>query len=122
MIYNKDFSYSFDENKCKECGGKCCTGESGYIFLDDIELNNLAEFFKMQKDEFIKNYCIKIKNRYSLREKLYLDGYACIFFNEDEKNCGIYNLRPKQCKTFPFWEYFKKNVDEVKKECIGICF
>lgn len=122
MIYNKDFAYCFDESKCSECGGKCCTGESGYIFLDDTELNKLAIFFKMQKEEFIKTYCIKIKNRYSLKEKSYLNGYACIFFNENEKNCGIYNLRPNQCKTFPFWEYFKKNIDEVRKECIGVCF
>ncbi len=42
------------------------------------------------------------------------------FFDEKKLNCSIYEHRPKQCRTFPFWEYFKKNYNELEKECIGV--
>lgn len=32
MIFDKNFSYAFDENACEKYGGKCCTGEVA-IFL-----------------------------------------------------------------------------------------
>ncbi|CUU75212.1 Uncharacterised protein [Campylobacter hyointestinalis] len=32
-IEKKDgFKYGFDPSFCQICGGKCCTGESGYIY------------------------------------------------------------------------------------------
>ncbi|MFB1032365.1 MAG: YkgJ family cysteine cluster protein, partial [Aliarcobacter cryaerophilus] len=30
------------------------------------------------------------------------------------------DYRPTQCRTFPFWEYFKNNEKEVYKECPAI--
>lgn len=50
------------------------------------------------------------------------DGFACIFFDTQKRNCSIYDFRPKQCRTFPFWEYFKTHQKELEKECIGICY
>jgi Fe-S-cluster containining protein len=48
------------------------------------------------------------------------DNYACIFFDLDKKQCSIYEARPKQCRTFPFWEHFKTNIKEVIDECPAI--
>lgn len=120
MIYNKDYPYSFDESKCAECGGKCCTGESGYIFLNNDEIRKLARLKNLNFDDFISTYCIKVGFRYSLIEKPYQNGFACVFFDEINKNCGVYEARPTQCRTFPFWEYFKCNLKELKEECIGV--
>lgn len=120
MIYNDDFKYCFDESKCSICGGKCCTGESGYIFTNIDELKNLANFLELSLDEFGKKYCKAVGRKISLIEKPYKDGFACIFFDEINKNCSVYEARPTQCKTFPFWEYFKNNLKELKEECIGV--
>lgn len=120
-IEKKDgFKYEFDPSFCQICGGKCCTGESGYIWISKDEISKIAAFFGMSDDEFKKIFCYNTHNRYSLKEKEYNNGYACIFFDETHKNCGIYELRPKQCLTFPFWDYFKKNFKELEKECIGV--
>ncbi|NLO17741.1 MAG: YkgJ family cysteine cluster protein, partial [Arcobacter butzleri] len=27
---------------------------------------------------------------------------------------------PTQCRSFPFWDYFKDNITEVQKECPAI--
>ena len=122
MIYEKGFTYYFDENACEKCGGKCCTGESGYIFLSLDEMRALASFFSLSLDEFKDKYCIKVGLRYSLKEKSYERGLACIFFDSVSKKCSVYEYRPKQCRTFPFWDYFKTHKKELEKECIGVHF
>lgn len=120
MLRRSGFEYEFDYTKCAECGGKCCTGESGYIWINKAEISALAEHFKLNESEFIDKFLEKYGYRFSLKEKVYEGGYACIFFDEINKNCSIYELRPKQCASFPFWDYFKNYFDELEKECVGI--
>ncbi|WP_169767132.1 YkgJ family cysteine cluster protein [Campylobacter curvus] len=116
------FCYEFDPGFCGECGGKCCTGESGYIWINESEIAKFCEHFGIDKKAFEQKFLIKVGAKFSLKEKIYDDGYACIFFDERDKNCSVYELRPSQCATFPFWDYFKKNLKELKKECIGVKF
>lgn len=122
MLMKKEgFSYSFNPLKCEECGGKCCTGASGYIWINPMEMQTLANHLKISVDELKKFYLIKEGYRYSIKEKKIADNnYACIFFDTITKKCTIYDQRPNQCRTFPFWDYFKNNIKEVKEECIGI--
>ncbi|MCR6591362.1 Flagellin N-methylase [Campylobacter insulaenigrae] len=122
MISHKDYNYTFNENACEKCGGKCCTGDSGYIYASSEELDNIAKFLNLNFEDFQKNYLIKVRFKFSLKEVRYKDGYRCIFFDTIHKKCLIYKYRPKQCKTFPFWEYFKTHKEELKKECVGVCF
>ena len=42
-----EFGFSFDASACERCGGKCCTGESGYIWIDESEIAALAAKFKI---------------------------------------------------------------------------
>jgi len=76
----------------------------------------------MSIDELAMNYLKKVNHRYSIIEKqLGIEDYACIFFDENLKRCSIYEARPNQCRTFPFWEQFKCSAkEEVAKECPGI--
>jgi len=121
IISNKHYSYSFDPKACESCGGKCCRGESGYIWAKRDEIAAMADYLKMELDEFAQRYLRKVGHRYSLREKILSeDDYACIFFDETKERCTIYPVRPRQCRTFPFWEQFKNNEDEVRLECPGI--
>ncbi|MBW2259743.1 MAG: YkgJ family cysteine cluster protein [Deltaproteobacteria bacterium] len=48
-------------------------------------------------------------------------SFHCLFFDEKNRRCSIYDVRPTQCRTFPFWEYFRDNPDEILKECPGAC-
>ena len=43
----KDYNYSFNPNACEECGGNCCTGESGYIFLNQGEMQDVAKHLEV---------------------------------------------------------------------------
>lgn len=119
MISASGYDYVFDENACKSCGGKCCTGESGYIFIDQNEIEQLAKHLNQSVDEFINTYLYKVGYRYSIKEKTHKNGYACVFF---DNGCSVYPNRPKQCRTFPFWDYFKTHKKELEQECPGIKF
>ncbi len=115
------YTYCFDPSACEACGGKCCRGESGYIWTKYQEIVDMAAYLEMTVEDFAVKYLRKVKHRYSLTEKqLGEEDYACIFFDETKERCGIYPVRPSQCRTFPFWEQFKQNENEVREECPGI--
>jgi Fe-S-cluster containining protein len=121
LIEKEGFEYKFNPLACFECGGACCIGESGYIWVKYHEIKNIANFLNMTIEEFSNKYLKRVNRRYSLREiKIDKNNYACIFFNTDSKGCNIYEVRPTQCQKYPFWEIFKNNKEEVKKECLGV--
>ncbi len=120
IIRCEGFDYGFDPSKCAECAGRCCTGESGYIWVTPAEIAKIADFLKIDKEEFQKRYLKKVKYRYSLRERQVAESFECIFFDTAGGNCSIYPVRPRQCITFPFWDYFKEHKNEVVEECPGI--
>ena len=121
-ICERGFEYSFDSAACANCGGRCCTGETGNVFVNADEIALLAAHFDLKCDEFAKLYLRKVGWRWSLKEVAFEGGFACILFDKDERKCGAYALRPQQCRSFPFWEYFKTHKEELKRECIGVCF
>jgi len=120
MIKKDGYKFAFNPAACASCEGRCCTGESGYIWITPSEMQEVSKLLDMEFDEFTKSFVKKVGYRYSLVEKQKDDSYECIFFDSDKKQCSIYEARPKQCRTFPFWDSFKDSIDEVVKECPGI--
>lgn len=115
------FNFAFDSRECSSCAGNCCIGESGYIWINKEEINRLSTHLNITLDELRIKYLRKVTYRYSLKEtKLSENNYACMFFDLKKKQCSIYEARPNQCRTFPFWDYFKDNEKEVFKECPAI--
>jgi len=121
IVEKEGFSYKFNPQACIECGGACCIGESGYIWVKYGEIENIANFLGLSIEDFSLKYLRRVNSRYSLKEvKVGVDNYACIFFDEVLKICQIYQVRPIQCQKYPFWEVFKNKKEEVKKECLGV--
>jgi len=121
VIREDGYNFSFIPSACASCGGRCCIGESGYIWVNYKEIEAISNFLNLSIEDFAQNYLLRAKNRYSLKEfKVKELGYACIFFDTDKRMCKIYDVRPKQCRTFPFWEQFKCDTKELQKECPGV--
>lgn len=82
----------------------------------------MSEFMQMPFERFTQTYVKKVGYKFSLIEKKYQEGFACVFFDEESKKCSIYPVRPKQCRDFPFWEIFKEEeqLDFLLKECKGV--
>ena len=121
LLENKNYTYKFDPVVCSKCDGNCCIGESGYIWINNQEIQSLANHLQLSLGELKESYLKKIGYKYSIIErKIQENNYACIFFDLNKKQCSIYEFRPSQCRTFPFWDYFKNRVNEVKQECPAI--
>ena len=121
-IIRKDgYNYAFDQKACETCEGNCCIGESGHIWVLVQKIPEMASFLNIDEESFIKHYLEKVGYRFSIKEKVVAPGeYDCIFFDREKKRCAIYPVRPVQCRTFPFWDYFKDNEEELRAECPGI--
>ncbi len=47
VMKQEGFNYSFDPKACATCQGRCCTGESGYIYVNKKEIENIARLLEM---------------------------------------------------------------------------
>ena len=120
IIKEEGYPYSFDWSACATCQGRCCTGESGYIYVNKEEIENISKLLKLEIKDFVRDYLYKKGYKFSIKELKYNDSYECVFYDRESNGCGIYDARPLQCRTFPFWDYYKTRVDELKLECPGI--
>ncbi len=122
LITKESFSFSFDPSACYSCSGACCRGESGYVWVSKEEIIQIARFLEMDVERFKKD-CLKKENyRFTIQEIKKNGEYLCLFFDEKHNKCAIYPVRPKQCRSFPFWDQYKNKdkIKEVCKECKGI--
>jgi hypothetical protein len=104
--------------KCTGCG-KCCTGAPGYVWVTQEEIEIMAKKLGIAPQEFQKKYIRQIGKRISLLEDP--KNYDCIFLKD--KTCTLYDARPKQCRTFPFWKdnlKSKSHWEYAKYACEGI--
>ena len=120
IMKKEGYNYAFDPRACESCQGRCCTGESGYIYVTKNEIFAIAELLELDVNEFASKYLFKKMYKYSIKEQKFGDSYECVFYNRESNGCNIYDARPSQCRTFPFWDYYKTRVDELKLECPGI--
>ena len=121
LIKKNGYNFSFNPTACESCAGNCCIGESGYIWINIVEIEALSKYLGLTLDNFREKYLFKVGYKYSIKEvKLGENSFACCFFDLEKRKCSIYDYRPTQCRTFPFWEYFKNNEKEVYKECPAI--
>lgn len=120
LIRQEGYPYAFDADACATCGGRCCTGESGNIFVRRDEIVAIAALLKMEVEAFMEAYLEKRGYKYSIKERIVGMSHDCIFYNREAGGCDIYQARPLQCRTFPFWDYYRNRVDELKRECPGI--
>lgn len=84
---------------CTRCG-RCCTGEPGFVWVNDAEIQAIAEYRNEPLHEVVGLYTRSAGLGRSLREKANGD---CVFFVPGA-GCTIYPVRPRQCQTWPFWQ------------------
>jgi len=90
--------------QCTGCGN-CCTGAPGFVWVNQAEVAALARRFELPLEEFEARYVRKVGIRRSLVE---YDNGDCVFFDAASRKCTVYEDRPRQCRTWPFW---KSNLD-----------
>jgi uncharacterized protein len=104
--------------RCTGCGD-CCTGAPGAVWVNDDEVAALAAHFGVTAAEFEREHVRLLGGRRSLMERF--DG-DCEFFDQATRGCTVYEARPTQCRTFPFWAHNVASPDAwqgVCDECEG---
>ena len=118
LKHQEGYPFAFETRACSTCPGKCCTGNSGHIWATPEEVEAMAESLGLSFRQFATRYTYREEGRFSLKEVQRSQGdFACIFF---DRGCKIYEVRPEQCRTFPFWDHLRRNPSVLKGECPGI--
>jgi uncharacterized protein len=99
--------------KCTACGD-CCTGAPGYVWVNQAEIDAIADRVGIEVAAFEKKYVRQIGVRRSLVE--YKNG-DCVFFDNKSRKCKVYEQRPRQCRTWPFWNSNLRNPETWAETC-----
>lgn len=97
--------------QCTQCGD-CCSGSPGYVWVVNEEIAALAAELQLEVEEFEAKYVRKVGVRKSLIEYPHGD---CVFLKD--RKCTVYNARPRQCRTWPFWDSNLRSPETWEQTC-----
>ena len=105
-----------------ECqgSGRCCVsrGSYGFVYVTIHDRRALAAHLKICTASFTKKFCEREQGIWKLR-----DFKESCRFLEGGNRCGVYEARPTQCRTWPFWPETmsaKSWAKEVAAYCPGV--
>jgi Fe-S-cluster containining protein len=100
--------------ECTQCGD-CCTGAPGYVWVNGEEIAAIAAVVMPDDPEkFEEDYVRRVGVRKSLKE---FPNGDCVFFDTVKRKCTVYDARPRQCKTWPFWDSNLRTPETWQETC-----
>lgn len=86
--------------RCTQCGN-CCTGSPGFVWVSSEEIQAIADLLDKPIGEIRLLHTRPARGLTSLTE--FANG-DCTFFDPQSRRCRVYEARPRQCRTWPFWQ------------------
>ncbi len=120
MITRDGYPYAFDPTACRRCPGRCCNGESGVVRVTEEDAVAMAQVLAMPLEVFTARYLLVRGGELRVREIRDGHNYACALYDPARQGCSVYPARPRQCRTFPFWESARRNLAALIRECPGV--
>lgn len=99
--------------ECTGCG-QCCTGDPGFVWVNKGEIESLAKALGLEVSLLEKRYVRRVGIRKSLIE---LPGGDCVFFDSLSRRCKVYHTRPRQCRSWPFWQSNVRTASDWERTC-----
>jgi uncharacterized protein len=102
--------------KCTRCG-HCCRNE-GVVLFSDNEIINISEFLGINPRMFKEQFLTFSSSGYTHHVS---HGKQCVFL--ENNLCSINSVKPKQCKSFPYWKEYIDTDGKLKnfnRTCMGI--
>ena len=115
---NKSFYKDGIKFECQG-SGKCCItrGKYGYVYVSFKDRKRLAAYLGISANAFTSIYTKKTDGQYHIKNV----DKDCFFYRKNR--CTVYDARPWQCRTWPFWpENMNRTVweEEVASYCPGV--
>ncbi len=99
------------ELDCERCPSFCCR-MAGYVEVSRADIRRLAKFLGLSVPEFERRH---IQERTRKGSKRIKSGYtACQFLRED-RMCGVYAARPRDCRGYVCWNQADTTVYEFAR-------
>jgi hypothetical protein len=102
--------------ECTGCGA-CCKLGGGFVYPSLEDVGFAAKHLDLSVKGFTETYMELHKGEYVFKN----NGDNCIFYGEN--GCTIYEARPIQCRTYPFWKAnlrSKYRWKMTEEECEGV--
>lgn len=93
---DKPMPASPEKFTCTRCGN-CCRG-AGYVYVSADEVDRMAEWLDVPRDEFLGTYCETHRGQLVLKS---LANTDCVFL--EDNLCRVHDVKPDQCRKWPFW-------------------
>jgi Fe-S-cluster containining protein len=113
------YPFEFNQAACDSCRGTCCRW-GGYVWITEEEMMVLAETRGMELGVFADSYVRAAYGRLSLQDRLIDGENPCCLFDTSQNRCTVYDQRPAQCRSFPFWKQNREKYLELMEYCPGI--
>lgn len=96
---------------CLDDCSLCCGGDAGHVLMTDEEQTAIAGFLGLTEEDFRRRYCRRVGQHLSFDQCMSGIAYSlnergngdCVFLDADGK-CAVYEVRPRQCSSYPFWK------------------
>ncbi len=88
------------------------------MFLTEKEAEAISTYLNLDSDLFLRLFTIEAEDELILRDG---ENEHCVFL--EDGICMIYEVRPRQCRTYPFWPEnmkTKAHWNLTRKMCPGI--
>jgi hypothetical protein len=86
---------------CTECGD-CCTGAPGFVWVNQQEIEDLSvSLGYADVADFERQFVRAVGVRRSLKER---SNFDCVLLDPHTRKCQAYAVRPRQCRSWPFWD------------------
>ncbi len=108
---------------CVKCPSLCCR-MAGYVEVSRADIRRLARFLGITVRAFEERHIVERTRKGARRIK---SGYTVCQFLTDDRMCGVYEARPRDCRGYVCWDqhddtvyqfarFFQKPPTELRDE------
>jgi len=104
--------------ECPAGCSSCCQTADSFVFLTESEADAIGIFLDLEPQQFREWFTQKIDDQLILTDG---EQGHCVFL--ENGRCLIYDVRPAQCRSYPFWPenlQSKARWRQTKDVCPGI--
>jgi Fe-S-cluster containining protein len=107
--------------ECTQCG-KCCwtRGQYSHVYMTKGDVEAMAAALSLTVAETRERFTFRDENGWT--ELDFSEG-RCVMLDAETNLCTVYESRPTQCRTFPFWpEMIRRGAwtMEARSICEGV--